>query len=151
MNYLFTSRQLTLDNLSRSHDFQKVASPKWSIFLSNLAWNTYSKSYMVFQFTPLHLTLGGIERSNQDHWVLIWLCIIDTKAIRDGRPRPPRHQVGWDIVRRECACQISCWSVEKWRIYYILKFHGNTFWWPTTLTFDLNICQSQSTHTQCVC
>ena len=30
---------------------------------------------MVFQFTPLHLTLGGIERSNQDHWVLIWLCI----------------------------------------------------------------------------
>ena len=32
---------------------------------------------MVFQFTPLHLTLGGIERSNQDHWVLIWLCIID--------------------------------------------------------------------------
>ena len=33
--------------------------------------------YMVFQFTPLHLTLGGIERSNEDHWVLIWLCIID--------------------------------------------------------------------------
>ena len=29
------------------------------------------------------------------------------KAIRDGRPRPPRHQVGWDIVTRECACQIS--------------------------------------------
>ena len=28
---------------------------------------------MVFQFTTLHLTLGGIERSNQDHWVLIWL------------------------------------------------------------------------------
>ena len=21
------------------------------------------------------------------------------KAIRDGRPRPPRHQVGWDIVK----------------------------------------------------
>ena len=59
------------------------------------------------------------------------------KAIRDGRPRPPRHQVGWDIVRRECACQISWWSVEKWRRYYILKFHGNTFRWPTTLTFDL--------------
>ena len=26
---------------------------------------------------PLHLTLSGIERSNEDHWVLIWLCIID--------------------------------------------------------------------------
>ena len=61
----------------------------------------------------------------------------ENKAIRDGRPRPPRHQVGWDIVRRECACQISWWSVEKWRRYYILKFHGNTFRWPTTLTFDL--------------
>ena len=22
---------------------------------------------------------------------------ISNKAIRDGRPRPPRHQVGWDI------------------------------------------------------
>ena len=92
MNYQFTSRQLTLDNLSRSHDFQKVASPKWSIFLSNFAWNTYGKSYMVFQFTPwLHLTLGGIERSNQDHWVLIWLCIIDNKATRS--PEISREQV----------------------------------------------------------
>ena len=65
------------------------------------------------------------------------LLHVNNKAIRDGRPRPPRHQVGWDIVRRECACQISWWSVEKWRRYYILKFHGNTFRWPTTLTFDL--------------
>ena len=59
------------------------------------------------------------------------------KAIRDGRPRPPRHQVGWDIVRREYACQISWWSVEKWRRYYILEFRGNTFRWLMTLTFDL--------------
>ena len=35
---------------------------------------------MVFQFTPLHLTLGGIERSN--HWVLIWLCIIDMGTVK---------------------------------------------------------------------
>ena len=62
---------------------------------------------------------------------------ISNKAIRDGRPRPPRHQVGWDIVRRECACQISWWSVEKWRRYYILEFRGNTFRWLMTLTFDL--------------
>ena len=72
----------------------------------------------------------------------------------EGRPRPPRHQVGWDIVRRECACQISWWSVEKWRRYYILKFHGNTFRWPTTLTFDLKFCENTDkqkhgqTHTQ---
>ena len=86
-----------------------------------------------------------------------WLIILNTyhnirnNAIRDGRPRPPRHQVGWDIVRRECACQISWWSVEKWRRYYILKFHGNTFRWPIlqkirdldllhlTLTFFLDL------------
>ena len=30
------------------------------------------------------------------------------KAIRDGRPRPPRHQ---------CVYQISSWSVEKWLNY----------------------------------
>ena len=39
----------------------------------------------------------------------------------------------------QCACQVSWWSVEKWRRYYILKFHGNTFRWPTTLTFDLKL------------
>ena len=37
----------------------------------------------------------------------------------------------------QCACQVSWWSVEKWRRYYILKFHGNTFRWLMTLTFDL--------------
>ena len=25
------------------------------------------------------------------------VCTMNNKAIRDGRPRPPRHQVGWDI------------------------------------------------------
>ena len=30
------------------------------------------------------------------------------KAIRDGRPRPPRHQ---------CVYQISSWSAEKWLNY----------------------------------
>ena len=44
---------------------------------------------------------------------------------------------GLGHVTRECACQISWWSVEKWRRYYILKFRGNTFRWPMTLTFDL--------------
>ena len=67
----------------------------------------------------------------------VQLNFITNKAIRDGRPRPPRHQVDWDIVRRECACQISWWSVEKWRRYYILEFRGNTFRWLMTLTVDL--------------
>ena len=29
-------------------------------------------------------------------WHQIYNCM-GNKAIRDGRPRPPRHQVGWDI------------------------------------------------------
>ena len=33
---------------------------------------------------------------------------LHNKAIRDGRPRPPRHQ---------CVYQISSWSVEKWLNY----------------------------------
>ena len=82
MNYQFTSRQLTLDNLSRSNQGHMTFK---SLHLLNGAscdqilhgTHNYSKSYMVFQFTPLHLTLGGIERLNQDHWVLTWLCIID--------------------------------------------------------------------------
>ena len=50
------------------------------------------------------------------------------------------RRAGWGglgHVTRECACQMSWWSVEKWRRYYILKFRGNTFRWPMTLTFDL--------------
>ena len=91
----------------------------------------------------------------------IWCCVpmlitvqfIVNKAIRDGRPRPPRHQ---------CVYQISSWSVEKWLNYdvgytatakngiltpipnlYDHSFprYGQitflTFRRPTTLTFDL--------------
>ena len=57
------------------------------------------------------------------------------KAIRDGRPRPPRHQVGWDIVTRECACQISWWSVEKWRRYYIIEISRK----HVSVTYDLDL------------
>ena len=28
---------------------------------------------------------------------VFWLYFMFNKVIRDGRPRPPRHQVGWDI------------------------------------------------------
>ena len=54
----------------------------------------------------------------------------------------------WVGTLSDCACQISWWSVEKW--YYILKFHGNTFRWPTTLDLKFwKYLSSQSTHTQC--
>ena len=49
----------------------------------------------------------GAESRTTTHKESQKIQTIMNKAIRDGRPRPPRHQVGWDIVRRECACQIS--------------------------------------------
>ena len=66
MNYQFTSRQLTLDNLSRSNQgrmtFKRLHLLHGASSYQILHGNTYSKSYMVFQFTPLHLTLGGIDQ-----------------------------------------------------------------------------------------
>ena len=35
------------------------------------------KPYIVNQFTPLHLTLGGIDRLNLGYRVFIGLCVID--------------------------------------------------------------------------
>ena len=67
MNYQFTSRHLTLDNLSRSNQGHMTFK---RLYLLN-----GESSYQILHET--HVILGGIERSNQDHWVLIWLCIID--------------------------------------------------------------------------
>ena len=74
MNYQFTSRQLTLDNLSRSNQGHMT--------FKRLHLLDGASSYQILHETHivnhiLHLTLGGIESSNQDHWVLIWLCITD--------------------------------------------------------------------------
>ena len=44
--------------------------------------------YMVFQFTSWHLTLGGIERSNQGHLVFIGLYIILSVLLDSGAVRP---------------------------------------------------------------
>ena len=47
----------------------------------------YSKSYMTFQFTPWHLNLGGIERSNQGHWAVYnRRCIIRQRSYQTKRP-----------------------------------------------------------------
>ena len=77
MNYQFTSRQLTLDNLSRSNQGRMTFKRLHGASSYQILHETHIVNHMVFQFAPLHLTLGGIERSNQDHRVLIWLCIID--------------------------------------------------------------------------
>ena len=81
MNYQFTSRQLTLDNLSRSNQ-GRMTFKRLHLLHGASSYQILHETHIVnhiwsFSFTPLHLTLGGIERSNQDHWVLIWLCIID--------------------------------------------------------------------------
>ena len=76
MHYQFTSRQLTLQSNQGHMTFKRLHLLNGASSYQILH-ETHIVNHMVFQFTPLHLTLGGIERSNQDHWVLIWLCIID--------------------------------------------------------------------------
>ena len=81
MNYQFTSRQLTLDNLSRSNQ-GRMTFKRLHLLHGASSYQILHETHIVnhiwsFSLPPLHLTLGGIERSNQDHWVLIWLCIID--------------------------------------------------------------------------
>ena len=72
MNYQFTSRQLTLDNLSRSNQGRMTTFKMLHLLNGASSYQIlYVVNHMVFQYTPLHLTLGGIESSNQDHWVLI--------------------------------------------------------------------------------
>ena len=43
---------------------------------------------MVFQFIWWHLTLGGIERSNQGHLVFIGLCIMHNVLLDSGAVMP---------------------------------------------------------------
>ena len=62
----------------------------------------YNKSYMIFQFTPCHWNLGGIEMSNQGHWVFIGLCIIYNVLLDSGAVRPRGLLFGmkllWDLT-----------------------------------------------------
>ena len=55
------------------------------------------------------------------------------KAIRDGRPRPPRHQVGWDIpLHLTPIPNLYDHSFPRYGQITFLTFRR-----PTTLTFDL--------------
>ena len=54
------------------------------------------------------------------------------KAIRDGRPRPPRHQVGWDIPLHFDTNPESLRPFPRYGQITFLTFRR-----PTTLTFDL--------------
>ena len=43
---------------------------------------------MNYEFTSRHLTLDNLERSNEDHWVFIVLCILDNVLLDNGAVRP---------------------------------------------------------------
>ena len=58
---------------------------KFSIFMNNIQWNLWSGS-------PRRHNKSVPHRCPHQ-----WDIYMLNKAIRDGRPRPPRHQVGWDI------------------------------------------------------
>ena len=89
----------------------RLFKPKWLTFTS-----------IIIRF-PAHFSNKFISISKHEHSMVIHIASLMrvnlhntgkypqntyNKAIRDGRPRPPRHQ---------CVCQISSWSVEKWLNY----------------------------------
>ena len=68
---------------------------------------THSKSYMVFKFTSWHLTLGGIERSNQGHLVFIGLYIILSVLLDSGAVRPRGLlflRISTHFLGNTCSC-----------------------------------------------
>ena len=93
---------------------------------------------------------SGCNTLNLSHVMdLMGVITSINKAIRDGRPRPPRHQ---------CVYQISSWSVEKWLNYdvgYMVTakngIYRNFIWgvrnyeiWPNNVfnlsaTYDLDL------------
>ena len=77
MNYQFTSRHLTLDNPSRSNQGH-MTFKRLYLLNGESSYQILHEAHIVNHiWFSLHVNLGGIERSNQDHWMLIWLCIID--------------------------------------------------------------------------
>ena len=69
MNYQFTSRQLTLDYLSRSNQGH-MTSKGLHLLNGASSYQILHETHIVnhiwsFSLPPLHLILGGIERSNQ--------------------------------------------------------------------------------------
>ena len=49
------------------------------------------------------MTLGGIERSNQGHWVFIGLCIIGNVLLDSGAVRPRGPLLHLSGKNRACA------------------------------------------------
>ena len=70
---------------------------------------------MVFQFTPWHLTLGGIEKSNQGHWVFIGLCIIDNVLLDIGvvMPRGLFFLSPLNLANHKIIHLVQLWYVTK--------------------------------------
>ena len=60
------------------------------------------------------------------------LMYITNKAIRDGRPRPPRHQVGWDM-----GMCMSNFMMIGWEMAEIL--HIEISWKHVSVTYDLDL------------
>ena len=93
-----------------SHDFKRLYllnGASYAIFHEHIV---YHVQYMVFQFTSLHLTLGGIERSNQGHLVFIGLYIILSVLLDSGTVRPrglllPFHALSKPNVNNTYICQ----------------------------------------------
>ena len=66
------------------------ANPYVSAILLMITYDNQELSY--------HIHVEQLNQSDSNDNNLTTICDADSnKAIRDGRPRPPHHQVGWDI------------------------------------------------------
>ena len=93
MNYQFTSIHLTLDNISRSNQghmtFKRLYLLNGASYqiLYETQTHVYSKSYMVFQFTPITFDFGWHlkvkSRSLGVHWAVVkGNALLDSGAVR---------------------------------------------------------------------
>ena len=109
---------------------------------------------MFFQFTLWHLTLCGIERSNQGHWV--FMCIIDNVLLDSGAVRLrglllnfrafpqklvsnfsfilawsfPSQRDDWHLLHKH---QCIIWSKFVWNTY------SKSYIWPFSLPLQHSI------------
>ena len=82
-----------------------------------------SKSYMVVQFTWWHLTLGNIERLNQDHGVSNGMYFINHESYDRSHNIYIGSQVGLSVY-------LMTWTLSKW---FIVTFELT----PTSPTISL--------------
>ena len=90
---------------------------------------------MVFQFTSWHLTLGGIERSNQGHLVFFGLCIMLNVLLDSGAVRPRGLLLSWrhDFLKSWQTFWHHDVFLTSWQTFGVFLTSWQNFWRHDTL------------------